>query len=223
MAASPQALLDDLLGALERRYASEARGAAEETAIMRRAAAHLARLRAGDPHPGSGTTKPACRFLGTALAAAKTGPLADVAAAFERALPALDWRQNANYSAAVMGERFVDRYCSTEAVGPGRPYDSAEYLVGFIILGSDLFYPDHQHPAAEVYHVISGTAEWWREGRQWQAEAPGSLIYHAPNVRHAMRMGAEPLLALYLWSGDISMPARPTRPDEMEASPGPIA
>jgi hypothetical protein len=33
---------------------------------------------------------------------------------------------------------------------------------------------------------------------------PGTLIRHASNERHAARTGAQPLLALWVWLGDLN-------------------
>jgi hypothetical protein len=35
----------------------------------------------------------------------------------------------------------------------------------------------------------------------FQARGAGEMVHHASNVSHAMRTGADPLLALYLWRG----------------------
>ena len=69
------------------------------------------------------------------------------------------------------------------------------------MLGPEVTYPPHAHEAAEVYLPLSGVA-WWQKGEAEFAPVPaGQPIYHAPWVPHAMRTGAEPLLALYLWRG----------------------
>ena len=214
--ATPTRLLQQMLVPVERLYASATSGPAAAVAMMHLAARHLSDQRATVPQAGRGARMPACRYLEQAFALAVKGPLAELAAAFATAQPAIDWGQNPNYTAAAMGGTFVDRYCYTEPVGIGRAFESAEFLVGFILLGPGMLYPDHLHPAAEVYHVISGHAEWWREARDWHVAAPGAMIYHAPNVRHAMRMGDEPLLALYCWGGDIAVRARLTKPEDIE-------
>jgi hypothetical protein len=40
------------------------------------------------------------------------------------------------------------------------------------------------------------------------ARPPGAVIYHPPNLVHATRTGAQPLAALYLWTGDLATYAR---------------
>lgn len=218
MTASNTRLLQELLVPVNQLYARETSADLEPVALMRRAAAHIDGLRTTTPKPGSGARKPACRYLERAYALGRAGPLRDIVVALQHAEPAIDWGQNPNYTQAAMGARFVDRYCYTEPVGIGRAFESGEFLVGFILLGPDMLYPDHLHPAAEVYHVLAGHAEWWREGHDWHLAPPGAMIYHAPHVRHATRMGAEPLLALYCWGGDIAVRARLTRPDEQQGS-----
>ncbi len=156
-----------------------------------------------EPQPGTGKRRPVAQFVGRAVELAKQGPLAEIADAFASIEPTCDWVQNPNYSEASMGPGYVDRYGYVELVGPGRPIESADLLVGLLMLGPDMHYPDHAHPAEEIYHVVAGTAEWWREDEGWRRKGPGTLIHHVPMMRHAMRTGDEPLLALYCWTGEV--------------------
>jgi hypothetical protein len=56
---------------------------------------------------------------------------------------------------------------------------------------------------------LSGTAEWQQGDAGWQERTPGTVIHHASEEPHAMRSGAQPLLALYLWrSNDLNQKAR---------------
>jgi len=50
--------------------------------------------------------------------------------------------------------------------------------------------------------------EWWRGDGPWRREPAAAVIYHAPSVRHAMRAGLLPLLAVYIWRGDLATHAR---------------
>jgi hypothetical protein len=155
----------------------------------------------------AGPSLPVRRFLARAVSDDGNGSLADVAKAFALAEPALAWVQNANYSVQRMGSDFVDRYGYVELVGPERAFDSRTLLVGFLLLGPHTLYPDHDHAAEEVYHVVSGRASWRRGDGPWRTEPPATVIHHAPHVLHAMRTEHEPLLALYCWMGDVATPA----------------
>jgi len=156
-----------------------------------------------EPRAGSGKRKPVAQFVSQAAGLAKQGPLAEVADAFAAIEPHCDWLQNPNYSEASLGPGYVDRYGYVELVGPGRPVESADLLVGLLLLGPGMHYPDHAHPAEEIYHVVAGTAEWWREDEGWRRKGPGAVIHHVPMMRHAMRTADEPLLALYCWTGEV--------------------
>ena len=180
----------------------------EGQALLAAATPVLARLLAQPPGPVTAIRKPACRFLAAAMAAGACGPLAGVAhalAAVERKLP---WVQNPNYTPETIGKAFLDRYAYSEIAGPAGLLSSRRIAVGFLLLGPNTHYPDHHHPAAEVYHVVSGRAEWRRAGNGWQERPAGAAIHHPSNVRHAMRTRNEPLLALYCWLGQIATAAR---------------
>ena len=145
--------------------------------------------------------------LPAAIAAAQGTRLAGVADALDDIEPSLRWRQNPNYTAATIGEAFLQRYGYVELVGRNGPWSSETIAVGFLLLGAGAHYPVHHHPAREVYHVVSGASQWWRTERDWTAEPPGAAIYHAPHVKHATLAGQAPLLALYCWQGDTAVAA----------------
>jgi mannose-6-phosphate isomerase-like protein (cupin superfamily) len=117
---------------------------------------------------------------------------------------ALHWRQNANYTDAG----FLGGYAFCELLGPSGHWRSQLLSLGLLLLGPRLTYPDHVHPATEIYVVLSGHAQWRQGGRSWQARAPASVITHASMEPHAMRTGDEPLLAAYLWRDHLYEPAR---------------
>ena len=80
---------------------------------------------------------------------------------------------------------------------------------GFLILGPATHYPRHRHEAEEIYLPLSGTAAWQQGDAIWREQPPGTLIHHVSNEPHAMRTGAGPLLALYLWrSANLTQKAR---------------
>jgi quercetin dioxygenase-like cupin family protein len=120
----------------------------------------------------------------------------DVVAALCRTAATLEWRQS--YSAADLGA-FLDNYAWTEIMGLTGPVMSERIACGFLLLGPSTHYPPHHHEAEEFYLPLSGTAAWQQGGAEWRYRSPGSAIHHASGEVHAMRTGAEPLLALYLW------------------------
>lgn len=111
----------------------------------------------------------------------------------------LRWGQT--YTELEMGKTFIDNYGWLELFGTRGHFVNDTTAAGLLILGPDIVYPDHHHLAEEIYVPLTGRTDWrMGEGAFIRREA-GEIIHHRSNVNHAMRTGAEPLLALYIWSG----------------------
>jgi hypothetical protein len=121
--------------------------------------------------------------------------------------PSLAWRQT--YTANDLDTAFLDNYAWCEIFGASGPLTSDRIACGFLILGPSTHYPRHCHEAEEIYLPLSGTAAWQQGDAVWRERLPGTPIHHASDEPHAMRTGARPLLALYLWrSADLAQKAR---------------
>ena len=153
---------------------------------------------AAPPRRRSDRPLPALRFLPGTLA--RTRALdRRLAAALASAVPDLVWRRT--YSRAQVGARFLENYAWTEFVGPAGPVRCQRLSGGLLLLGPEVHYPGHRHPAEEIYVPLAGTAEWQRGCEPWTARPPGTAVRHESGAIHAMRTASEPLLALYLWRG----------------------
>ncbi len=146
----------------------------------------------------SGHPLAALRFLPGTLARTR---MLDrrLVAALSRVMPDLRWRQT--YSRAQVGARFLANYAWTEFLGPAAPVRCSRLSAGLLLLGPEIHYPGHRHPAEEIYVPLAGTAEWQRGREPWTVRPPGSAVLHESGAIHAMRTASEPLLALYLWRG----------------------
>jgi len=87
-----------------------------------------------------------------------------------------------------------------EIIGPAAPFRSDSVCLGLTLIGPETLYPVHRHPAIELYYVVAGIATWTLDGLS-QDHPPGTFILHPSQAIHAMRTHAEPLLAIYSWSG----------------------
>ena len=151
---------------------------------------------------------PACRFLPEAIGECMAVDPA-LAAALAMIEDELSWRRNPGYSDAAMGQAgYMNAYAYAEIIGPGGPLTGDDFLLGLMILGPGLHYRDHAHPAPELYRVLSGDSEWSRDSGAFAPRRPGDYVWHAPGVVHAMRTHARPMLATYIWTRDVSQPAR---------------
>lgn len=132
----------------------------------------------------------------TELAAATARPLAKFVADHRSGL---HWGQT--YTAADFGQHFVDNYGWLEVFGTRGHFVNEAIAGGLLVLGPDIVYPDHHHKAEEIYIPLTGGAEWRKGDGDFVVRQGGEIIHHPSNVNHAMKTGAEPLLALYLWRG----------------------
>ena len=203
LAADLEHLLDGLAGRLRRAPALS--GAAGDLADF---ADRVAALR-GPPAPGAPTAPlPVCRHWPTAmggLGAAWAGSLGALA-------PALRWAQTPNYRRAPPDPGFLDGYgyavIAGPAAGPPALIGCETLALGVLLLGPGTHYPLHSHPAVELYVTLSGDGQWWRDAGPWRDVPPDRVIHHASLVPHATRAGARPLLAIYLWRGELARHAR---------------
>ena len=202
------AFLADLSGLVE--------GAAEGDAAAdcRRFAVLVRALQPTSPTPTGARpfSLPVCRCRAPALEAPRPQPrLAAIAHALQVVGPYLAWTQNPNYRRNPPSAGFLNDYGYAVIAGPseGPPalLRHASLALGVLLLAPHVHYPRHHHPATELYLPL-GPGQWWRGEGPWRLEPPGSVIHHAPDVPHATQAGDDPLLAIYLWTGDLATHAR---------------
>ena len=176
---------------------------------LRATAAALRSLQPGEPTRAP-VRVPVCVQLDRALALAGSTPAEPIARALEAVAPQLAWKRNPNY-----GEdpHLLANYGYAEIASPSGLFATDRCAFGFLLLGPETLSAVHAHPAMELYYVVGGTADWWKEGEGWCERPPGSLIHHPSGIAHAMRTGAQPLLALYTWLGDLATPSRLVPPE----------
>ncbi|MDR1935100.1 MAG: cupin domain-containing protein, partial [Candidatus Accumulibacter sp.] len=129
-----------------------------------------------DPH---GVT----RYVDPAVAAARaTAPA--LAAALEPVAAELHWRYS--YVPRPDAPGLENEMAWTEIVGPGHYWHSDHVCLGLTLIAPGNLYPDHRHPAVELYTVVTGESDWTLEGVTTRRK-PGDRILHESDVVHAMR------------------------------------
>ena len=119
--------------------------------------------------------------------------------------PALAWTYS--YPARPGQPDLSSAVAFSQIVGPGGFRRSDRLRLGLTLIAPRTHYPPHAHPAIETYLVIAGTAFWRLGEAAAVAQPPGALILHPGGAAHAMRTGAEPLLAIWSWRGDVTSPS----------------
>ncbi len=155
-------------------------------------------LRKNEGGPGNSAPErlPVCDALDSALHLAGTGPapISELAAALRDLSPRLQWKRR--NTSVPDGTSFHDGHANALVAGPGGLEVREDVWVGISLLAPHVRYPDHRHHPEEIYVSLAGGA-WWNENMDWTTPGPGGLIYNKPNVLHAMRTEAQPLLAIW--------------------------
>ncbi|MCH8522906.1 dimethylsulfonioproprionate lyase family protein [Glycocaulis sp.] len=82
------------------------------------------------------------------------------------------------------------------------------FAFGITLIGPQTYYDWHQHPAVETYACLSPESKWGLNHAPLTKRPVGTVILHPSNAPHAMETGEYPLLAPWLWTGNIDSPAR---------------
>lgn len=146
--------------------------------------------------PPVGAQPPALKDLAAGLAAMPKGRLSDLVGA---SAAHITWTGGV----FKMPDGFAGRYAYVEIVGPDGMVLCPKLRFGLYLQSPDTYYPSHDHAAEELYLVIGGSARWQKDDGPFFEAGPGSYIHHKPHQRHAMETTAEPLFALWIWTGDI--------------------
>ena len=184
-----QALIDAAEAAITR-------SSAPDTPARTTADRVFARCRAtvGAQRGASGLRLPVCDWIDPALEQADASPRQAVADALGRIEDRLDWKRRA--SADPQDRIFWDGHANAMIVGPGGLEDRGDVWIGATVMAPHVTYADHDHPPEEVYLSLT-PGEWWNERMDWTDPGMSGLIHNPPAIRHAMRSGDRPFLALW--------------------------
>ncbi len=153
----------------------------------------------GAPGDAVPVTLPVCRHGREAVALLRGhgSPAARLAEALDQLAPSLAWSRRPGAEAA--GTDFAAGHANAVVVGPTGLERRQDVRVGISVMAPHIQYPDHRHPPEEVYVVLSPGA--WRQGEgPWFEPGVGGIVHNPPDIVHAMKSGAAPLLAVWcLW------------------------
>lgn len=111
----------------------------------------------------------------------------------------LHWQQNPNYSDPA----FLNNYAFCELIGPDGHAASDSVRFGLLLLDRNTHYPLHDHPASEIYFVLSGHARFRQPDNPWRSCPIGQFVFHKSGVPHEIQTRNDPALLVYWWRGEI--------------------
>ncbi|MDD7967570.1 dimethylsulfonioproprionate lyase family protein [Actinomycetospora lemnae] len=147
------------------------------------------------PAGTAGGDLPVLAHLDDAVARAGEEVDGELAAVLGSVAASARWTQTASYVREPPGPGFLDGYAHATLVS------GDDVAVGLLLLGPQVHYPPHHHPAEEFY--LPGATIRWLHG----AGPAGVLVHHAPWQPHAMTTGDRPALLAYVWTGDVATPS----------------
>ena len=100
-------------------------------------------------------------------------------------------------------EFFAGGYAYASLVDEAPPASDDPIRMGLLLQRAEIAYPGHAHDAEEFYFILSGEAHWHVDAQKFTAR-PGDLIHHMPCAIHAMETTDAPLLALWVWRGELT-------------------
>ena len=112
----------------------------------------------------------------------------------------LSWRE-AGFG--KLPKELSKRIFASELIGPNGFFESTNIRIGLLIQQEKIAYPKHWHDAEELYLVLNGNAYWSVDDDPAVLYRPDSFVHHKSCQPHSMTTQAEPLLALWGWTGDI--------------------
>jgi len=133
--------------------------------------------------------------------------------AIRAASNAVHWRET--YKDTEIGADFMDRFACYCIIGENAPFMSAAIRLFMVYMPCHFYYPWHQHPAEEMYMVVSGNGVFKRKGCPDERLTEGCTSFHESNQPHALETLDDPVLCLVAWRDDFEMPPVLTPPSEM--------
>ncbi|WP_350335889.1 dimethylsulfonioproprionate lyase family protein [Coralliovum pocilloporae] len=93
----------------------------------------------------------------------------------------------------------------TEIIGPHGRWRADHCRFGVFVIDADIHYPLHRHEADKFYYFIGGGAKVSVMPLPGQDFSAGDVVHVPSRTSHDTTTGADPLIALWGWWGDIDI------------------
>ena len=133
--------------------------------------------------------------------------------AIRAASGAVHWRET--YKDTDIGDDFMNQFACYCIIGDNAPFMSATIRLFMVYMPPHFYYPWHNHPAEEMYLVVSGNGVFKRKGCPDERLAEGDTSFHQSNQPHAMETLDDPVLCLVAWRDDFETQPVLTPPSGM--------
>ena len=128
----------------------------------------------------------------------------DLQQAIRNASEVVHWRDT--YKGTDISDDFMARFGCYCIIGDDAPFTSNSIRLWMVYMPPHLYYPWHNHPAEEMYMVVSGSAAFRRKGCPEEELLEGDTSFHTSNQPHAMETFEAPVLCLVAWRDNFHAP-----------------
>jgi mannose-6-phosphate isomerase-like protein (cupin superfamily) len=128
----------------------------------------------------------------------------DLQQAIRNASEVVHWRDT--YKGTDISDDFMARFGCYCIIGDDAPFTSHSIRLWMVYMPPHLYYPWHNHPAEEMYMVVSGAAAFRRKGCPEEELLEGDTSFHTSNQPHAMETFETPVLCLVAWRDNFHAP-----------------
>ena len=171
-------------------------------------------------HDEAPVDKPVCRFLGAIFDEPAEPMLAPLLATTRPLAMQAVWRNK--YRQLPGREALFENFAFCDFIGSDGWRSTAVVTLGLTMLGPNTDYPFHQHPARELYLLLSGPSYWAVDFQRHRHREPGIWLLHREMQPHAIRSDDEPMLAISAWRGDIETRSRFCQPGQIKTAGGEV-
>lgn len=185
------------------RFVEALKAAFDAAAMAPQARAVVDRVFAAALVPGEGGAPLGEDLAVTSLLPAALAPLlgrgdalGDLAAALAALAPDLIWSTRKSVGSTASAG-FASAHANCFVMGPGGMEARGDIWIGISLMAAGCRYPDHDHAPEEVYLALS-PGEFWHGDARWTHPGTGGVVHNIPGIRHAMRAGDAPFLAIWV-------------------------
>jgi len=144
----------------------------------------------------------ALKYAPIVLGKSVPSKLTDLYKAAKNAFGHVRWTEF--YEEDSWSKAFLPLFANGEGIGPDGRLKHSDVILGLFLLGPNVTYPEHAHPAEEFYIVLTGEPEFKIGNNSFEAQDAGAVVLHHTNISHAIRTASEPFFAIFGWRGEIA-------------------
>lgn len=154
---------------------------------------------------------PVTQWLNSAIANAEvralgSKPISVFCDSVKRVLDTCSWHPG--YDESEVGVEFKNHFAYATLIGDGGIYPCDYFSAGITLIAPTFFYDWHHHPAIEIYINLTENALWGVNKAPMEPQKVGDVITHPSYVSHAMFSEDAPIIAPWLWAGEVGVPAK---------------